>query len=84
MAKKTSNKFLQRLDAIVKGKTSFQTIMADGIVEESEISAQAERVNQLITQLEQRLSPEDFNLAVEVIAELSVLNLITQYNMLKK
>ncbi len=80
----TANNFLQSLDTLVRETKSFQTIMADGVVEEHEVTEQAERVNALIAQLEQRLSEEDFKLVVNTFAEISVLNLVMQYSMLQK
>jgi hypothetical protein len=53
--------------------------MKDGIVEESEIEAQGKLVESLIEKLENQLSESDFKLVSDLISELSVFQLISNY-----
>lgn len=71
---------LDQLNKIVESRPSFQTIMADGVVSDAEIEEQAKLVNELIGKVEKTLSPADFSLVSELIAELSVLQLVTRLN----
>lgn len=72
------NNLLDRLSELVAGRKSFQTILADGMVDEQEIAAQVQTVEKLIGQIEEKLSAPDFELVTELIAELSVLQVILQ------
>ena len=64
----------------VEKSKSFQNIMADGKVTDSEVMALADRINVLIAQVEKKLSDEDFKLVSELLSELAVLYAITKFN----
>lgn len=64
----------------VEKSKSFQNIMADGKVTDSEVMALADRINVLIAQVEKKLSDEDFKLVSELLSELAVLYTITKFN----
>lgn len=72
------NDLLERLSQLVAERKSFQAILADGVVDEQEILTQAEAVQKLIERLEKELSATEFELVSELIAELSVLQVILQ------
>ena len=71
---------IDRLTELVERSESFRRIMADGIVEDREIEEQAQRVEELLEKTEKKLSAEDFALVTELMAELSVLQVVTNYN----
>lgn len=73
-------RFTDRLTELVEGSESFRRIMADGVVEDREIEDQAQRVEKLLEKTEQKLSAEDFALVTELMAELSVLQVVANYN----
>lgn len=73
-------RFTDRLTELVERSESFRRIMADGVVEDSEIEEQAQRVEKLLEKTEQKLSAEDFALVTELMAELSVLQVVANYN----
>ena len=52
----------------VEKSKSFQNIMADGKVTDSEVMALADRINVLIAQVEKKLSDEDFKLVSELLS----------------
>lgn len=64
----------------VEKSKSFQNIMADGKVTDSEVMALADRINVLIAQVEKKLSNEDFKLVSELLSELAVFYTITKFN----
>lgn len=64
----------------VEKSKSFQNIMADGKVTDSEVMALADRINVLIAQVEKKLSDEDFKLVSELLSELAVFYTITKFN----
>ena len=64
----------------VEKSKSFQNIMADGKVTDSEVMALADRINVLIAQVEKKLSDEDFKLVSEFLSELAVFYTITKFN----
>ncbi len=72
-------KLLEKLSESVEKSESFRRIMKDGIVEESEIEAQGKLVESLIEKLENQLSESDFKLVSDLISELSVFQLISNY-----
>jgi UTP-glucose-1-phosphate uridylyltransferase len=72
-------KLLEKLSESVEKSESFRQIMNDGIVEESEIEAQGKLVESLIEKLENQLSESDFKLVSDLISELSVFQLISNY-----
>ena len=71
---------LDRIDALVHESESFKKIMADGVVEDSEVNEQGRRVEMLLSELENSLSDEQFRLVTEFMAELSVLQVVMRYN----
>ena len=71
---------LDRIDALVRESESFKKIMADGVVEDSEVNEQGCRVETLLAELEKSLSDEQFKLVTEFMAELSVLQVVMRYN----
>ena len=71
---------LDRIDALVRESESFKKIMADGVVEDSEVNEQGRRVEMLLSELENSLSDEQFGLVTEFMAELSVLQVVMRYN----
>ena len=71
---------IEKLDELVQKSVSFQKIMEDGIVENSEVEEQAKRVESLLAELERTLSQEDFERVTSFMAELSVLQVILRYN----
>lgn len=73
-------RFTDRLTELVERSESFRRIMADGVVEDREIEDQAQRVEKLLEKTEQKLSAEDFALVTELMAELSVLQVVANYN----
>lgn len=72
-------KLLDKLSESVEKSENFRRIMKDGIVEDSEIEAQAKVVESLIEKLENQLSEADFELVSNLISELSVFQLISNY-----
>ena len=72
-------KLLDKLSESVEKSENFRRIMKDGIVEDSEIEAQAKVVESLIEKLENQLSASDFELVSNLISELSVFQLISNY-----
>ena len=71
---------MEKLDELVQKSASFQKIMEDGVVEDCEVEEQAERVETLLAELEQTLSPADFERVTKFMAELSVLQVVLRYN----
>lgn len=71
---------IDRLTELVERSESFRRIMADGVVEGREVEEQAQRVEELLEKTEKKLSAEDFALVTELMAELSVLQVVTNYN----
>ncbi len=64
------------LDDYIMQSASYQRITEDNTVEDEEIAEQAERVAELLKQLEGLLSPEAKAVATEALSELSVLSLL--------
>ena len=64
----------------VEKSKSFQSIMADGKVTDSEVMALAERTNALMAQVEKKLSDDDFKLVSELLSELASLYVVTKFN----
>lgn len=60
-------------DDYVKDLPSFQKVMADAAVTDSEMDEQEQRVCALFRQLERKLSPEVRDVATEALCELAVL-----------
>lgn len=62
-----------KLDEVVAANPSWQSIMADGIVTEDELSAQAEKVTALLHEVDKSLSEEHKALVQSLLEESSVL-----------
>lgn len=73
------NNLLNTLLVQVENNKNFQAIMADQIVSESEIMEQSQRVEELIAQIEKKFSEEDFQLICDLLTEVNVLYIISQY-----
>lgn len=73
------NNLLNTLLVQVENNKNFQSIMADQIVSESEIMEQSQRVEELIAQIEKKFSEEDFQLICDLLTEVNVLYIISQY-----
>jgi len=71
---------IDKLSEIVENSETYKTIMADGIVEDQEVEKQAQLVSELFSELEQKLSPEDFARVAKCMAELSVLHAVYRIN----
>lgn len=71
---------LDSLSLLVENSKSFQSIMADGKVTEEEIKTLAERICQLMSQVEEKLSADDFKLVSELITEMSVFYVVSKFN----
>lgn len=72
-------KLIDKLSDSVEKSESFRRIMSDGIVDDAEIEMQGKRVEELIEKLENQLSDSDFELVSELISELSVFHLVSNY-----
>jgi hypothetical protein len=70
---------LEQVSEMVEKSESYRRILADGIVEDSEIEEQSKLVEGLIAKLEKQLSEADFELVSRLIAEFAVLNAISNY-----
>lgn len=64
------------LDDYVMQSASYQRVNDDHQVEDEEIAAQAQRVAELLKQLEGLLSPEAKTVATDALSELAVLSLL--------
>ena len=71
---------IDKLSEIVEDSETYKKIMADGIVEDHEVEKQAQFVSELFSELEQKLSSEDFALVAKCMAELSVLHAVYRIN----
>lgn len=72
------------LDEWVAKRETFQKIMHDEVVTDEEASRQAELVISLFKQLDERLSDEDKQLVLETMAEMAVLQVVTQVQQLQE
>jgi hypothetical protein len=70
---------LEQVSEMVEKSESYRRILADGIVEDSEIEEQSKLVEGLIAKLEKQVSEADFELVSRLIAEFAVLNAISNY-----
>ena len=64
----------------VESSNSFQKIMEDGQVTDSEIQSLSERLNSLMVQVENKLSADDLQLVSELLTELTVFHVVTKLN----
>ena len=65
------------IDDLILQQPSFKKIMEDGIVTDEELAEQKERVIAILKKLEQKSSPEQIDQIRELLAEISVLVVIT-------
>ena len=79
MKGKKKMKLLDKLSDLVEKSESFRRIMSDGVVDDAELEAQGKLVEELIEKLENQLSDSDFELVSNLISELSVFHLISNY-----
>lgn len=75
---------LLQLDEWVTKRETFKRILHDEVVTEQELSQQAELVLNLFKQLDEKLSDDDKQLFMETIAEMAVLQVITQVQQLQE
>ncbi len=66
------------IDEYITSMDSFKNIMEDNIITDDELHCQAEKVAQLLKQLEEALPTSVKELATEALCELAVLNIIQQ------
>lgn len=64
----------------VENSKSFQSIMADGKVTDSEVKMLSDRISCLLTQAEENLSADDFKLVSELLTEMSVFYVVAKFN----
>ena len=64
----------------VENSKSFQSIMADGKVTDSEIKTLSERICHLMSQVEEKLSTDDFKLVSDLLAEMAVFYVVSKFN----
>lgn len=75
---------LFRLDDIVAERETFKTIMDDGLVSDTELHVQSERVLTLLRRAETELDAAARGLVQELLAELAVLYAVSQYHSLQQ
>ncbi len=75
---------LFRLDELVAERETFKTIMDDGLVSDTELHAQSERVVGLLRHAEAELDEAARGLVQELLAELAVLYAVSQYHTLQQ
>ena len=68
---------LESLLLQVEKSKSFQSVMEDGKVTDSEIEMLSDRVNSLMAQAEEKFSDEDFKLVSEILTEFAVFYVAT-------
>lgn len=66
------------IDELIAEQPSFIKIMEDGIVTETELQEQSERVKMLLEEIEQTSTPETIEKIRQLLAEISVLIAIKQ------
>lgn len=71
------------LDETVMEMASFKKIMEDGIITDSELSEQAERVSSLLHKVEDNCTEEQAKLVRDLLAEMSVLFSVYHYKELQ-
>lgn len=67
------------LDELLSREASFLTIMEDGVVTEDELREQAQKVLNLLHEVECRLKRDELLLVERLIAEINVLSAIYHY-----
>lgn len=71
------------LDEAVMEMSSFKKLMEDGIITDSELSEQAERVSSLLHKVEDKCTEEQTKLVRDLLAEMSVLFSVYHYKELQ-
>lgn len=74
---------LLNIDELIAKESSFQNIMADGIVTDEELSKQSERVIALLDEAERRFNADDLQFIKQLFAETNVLSAIYHYHELQ-
>lgn len=67
------------IDGLIANESSFQQVMADGIVSEEELRQQSETVINLLREAEQRFSEQDQAFIKKLFAEANVLSAFYHY-----
>ncbi len=71
------------IDELIAKESSFQIIMADGIVTDDELREQSERVIALLDEAEHRFNADDLQFVKRLFAETNVLSSIYHYHELQ-
>ncbi|MBQ6769484.1 MAG: hypothetical protein IJP44_00740 [Bacteroidales bacterium] len=74
---------LLNIDELIAKESSFQKIMADGIVTDDELREQSERVIALLDEAERRFNADDLLFIKRLFAETNVLSAIYHYHELQ-
>lgn len=74
---------LLNIDELIAKESSFQKIMADGIVTNDELHEQSERVIALLDEAEHCFNAEDLQFIKQLFAETNVLSAIYHYHELQ-
>lgn len=74
---------LLNIDELIAKESSFQNIMADGIVTDEELNKQSERVIALLDEAEHRFNADDLQFIKQLFAETNVLSAIYHYHELQ-
>lgn len=74
---------LLNIDELIAKESSFQKIMADGIVSDDELHKQSERVIALLDEAESRFNADDLQFIKQLFAETNVLSAIYHYHELQ-
>ena len=64
----------------VENSKSFQSIIADGKVTDSEIKTLSEHICHLMSQVEEKLSTDDFKLVSDLLTEMAVFYVVSKFN----
>lgn len=65
--------FIENLDKLLLNSSSWQKMIADGIITDTELQEQTQRVDDLIRQVESTFSPEQQQTVQQLVAEINVL-----------
>jgi len=71
------------IDELIAMESSFQNIMADGIVTDDELREQSERVIALLDEAKRRFNADDLQFIKQLFAETNVLSAIYHYHELQ-
>ena len=80
MMAKHRQTLLNRLNELVQSNKHYQTILKDGIVTDDEIREQEAVIEKLMADLDATLSDEAFEKVTELMAELSVLQVVLYHH----